>query len=214
MTDKNLTEIICIIDRSGSMSSIRDDAIGGFNIFLEEQKGVTVDRCIFTYTQFDTDYEIVHCGIPIEDMKPLDHSTYVPRGSTALLDAIGRTINSVGARLSAVSESERPGKVAVVILTDGFENASKEFNLGTITEMIKTQSEQFKWEFVYLAAGKDAFEAGHRMGIANVAQFSHDSHGARGIHDNLSKNMTSYRSSGRMTRTKDSVSDSSKGKKH
>ncbi len=210
MTDQNLTELICIIDRSGSMESIRADAIGGFNTFLAKQKKIKGDRCLFTYTQFDTEYEVVHDGKPIEDIPPLTEATYIPRGLTALLDAIGRTVNTVGARLAGTPEEQRPGRVAVVILTDGHENASQEFNHSKILEMIKTQSEQFKWEFVYLAAGKEAFDAGHKMGISNVAMFSHDAKGAQGIYANASASMRSYRSSGVMGKTEDSISDSSK----
>lgn len=212
MTDQNLTELVCIIDRSGSMQSIRGDAIGGFNTFLEEQKKIKGDRCLFTFTQFDNEYEVVHDGKPIEDIPPLTEATYVPGGSTALLDAIGQTLNTVGARFANTPEEQRPGRVAVVILTDGRENASKEFNHGKILEMIKTQSEQFKWEFIYLAAGKDAFDAGHHLGIRNVSQFSHDAAGARGIQRNMSAAVCSYRSSGIMGKTEGAISDSNKPK--
>jgi len=165
MTDKNLTEVIVIADRSGSMESIRADAIGGFNAFLKEQQEDKTGKCLLTYVQFDNDYEIVHNGIDIKDMKPLDNSTYVPRGTTALLDAMGRTINTVGARLEKTPENERPGNVVVVILTDGQENASREFTSVKIKEMVEHQSEQYDWGFIYLAQNIDAITSGGDIGI-------------------------------------------------
>jgi uncharacterized protein YegL len=163
--DKALTEIIAIVDRSGSMDSIKDDAIGGFNAFLEEQQKEKVGKCLLTYVQFDHEYDVVHDGIDIKDMKPLNYTTFVPRGSTALLDAIGRTINVVGARLAKTPEEKRPGNVVVVILTDGEENASQEFRAEQIKEMVKHQSEKYDWGFIYLAQNIDAFSTGRNMGF-------------------------------------------------
>lgn len=196
MTDKNLTEIICIVDRSGSMGSIRDDAIGGFNTFLQEQQKEKVDRCLLTYAQFDDRYEIVKNGIPIEDMPPLTDETFVPRGSTALLDAIGKTVNTVGERLSKTPEEQRPGSVIVVILTDGGENASREFNRQQIHELITNQRDRWQWEFIFLAANQDAIAAGGALGIMNAANFSHDAAGSRGIYENLSQSVRQYRATG------------------
>ena len=214
MTDKNLTEIICIIDRSGSMGSIQDDAIGGFNTFLKEQQKESVDRCLLTYAQFDNEYELVHECLPIEKVPPLDSGTYCPRGSTSLLDAIGLTVASVGEQLSKTPEEKRPGAVVVVILTDGQENSSREYSKQQVVEMIKTQTENFKWEFVYLAANQDAIGEAHQFGIQakNAANFSCDSSGMLGMYGNLSKSVSSYRTT--KTSSSLSVDDSvSKGSK-
>lgn len=210
MTDQNLTEIICIIDRSGSMNSIRDDAIGGFNAFLKDQKRIKTDRCLLTYTQFDDVYEVVHDGKPIEDVPPLNYETYAPRGSTALLDAIGRTINVVGKRLHDTPEDQRPARVAVVILTDGQENASREFSRDQIKEMINTQRVLFNWEFIFLAAGQEAIREGQNLGMTNMAKFSHDACGVQDIHDNVSRAVSNYRGTGTMAQTEDALSDSGK----
>jgi hypothetical protein len=193
MTDQNLTEIICVLDRSGSMGSIRDDAIGGFNTFLDEQQKDKVDRCLLTLAQFDDQYEIVHESKPIEDVPKLTPETYVPRNTTALLDAIGKTIDDSGKRFAAMPEEKRPGAVVFVILTDGQENASKVYSHEAVMNRIKTQHDAYKWEFVFLAANQDAIKAGASFGIHNAANFSHDAAGAQGIYQNLSKGVSNYR---------------------
>ncbi|MFW9872522.1 MAG: hypothetical protein ACFFG0_05415, partial [Candidatus Thorarchaeota archaeon] len=144
-------EIVCIIDRSGSMASIAKDAIGGFNTFLEEQKKVKGEATL-TFIQFDTDYEIIHENKPLFDVPKLNESTFQPRGATALLDAVGKTIDSVGKRLSNMQENNRPEKVIVAILTDGEENSSKEYTLSKVREMITHQRDKYQWEFIFLAA--------------------------------------------------------------
>lgn len=192
MTNPNLTEIICVVDRSGSMGSIRDDAVGGFNTFLAEQK--KVDRpCKFTYAQFDSEYELVHNGVALHNVRPLDHTTYVPRGSTALLDAIGRTVNEVGARLQNTPEDERPGKVLFVILTDGHENSSQEFTRPQINEMITHQRDKYKWEFIFLAANQDAIKTGGDMGISRSFNFAATGQFVKGVYASAARSVTSYR---------------------
>jgi hypothetical protein len=114
---EGLSEIVCIIDRSGSMGSIRDDAIGGFNTFLAEQKKLPGEATL-TYIQFDTEYEVVHENAPLNDVPPIDETVYVPRGSTALLDAVGRTIDATGKRLANMPEEHRPETVIVAILEE------------------------------------------------------------------------------------------------
>lgn len=118
---QGLTEIVVILDRSGSMESIRDDAIGGFNAFMESQKAVA-GEATSTLVQFNTTLETVHENVPLQDMPLLDSKTYVPGGGTALLDAVGLTVDRVGKRLAVTPEDKRPEKVMVAILTDGEEN--------------------------------------------------------------------------------------------
>ncbi len=160
----NLTDITVILDRSGSMEVIKDDTIGGLRTFVEEQKKLP-GEATFTLVQFDNEYEVVHATTPIRDVGDLE---LVPRGSTALLDAIGRTVNETGARLGAMPEADRPGKVLVVIITDGLENSSREFTRDKVFEMIKHQREAYQWEFNFLGANQDAIAVGVAMGVAST----------------------------------------------
>lgn len=164
MPKENLTEIICIIDRSGSMGSIKSDAIGGFNSFIEEQKKVSGEANV-TLTLFNHNYVISYSGKPLSEVEHLNENTYVPSGTTALLDAVGRTIDDTGHRLSNTHEEERPAKVIVTILTDGLENASKDYTRRQVFDKIKHQREVYKWEFVFLAANQDAFAEASKIGI-------------------------------------------------
>ena len=170
---KDLAEIICVVDRSGSMESIRDDAIGSFNTFLDEQQKLP-GECLFTYVHFDHEYELVFGGRKIKDVAKLTRDTFQPRGSTALLDAIGRTIVEVGSRFAAMPEAERPERVLMVIVTDGGENSSRTFTREAINEKIKHQGEVYKWNFIFLAAGPDAFAEANAIGIApsNIASYT------------------------------------------
>lgn len=158
---KDLTEIVLVIDRSGSMNSCQDDAEGGINTFIKEQKEC-VGEANLTLVQFDTEYEVVHNGTPIKDVgKYMLH----PRGMTALFDATGRAINTVGERLQKMNEQDRPGCVIVVIVTDGQENASTEFKKSQIKEMIERQKNVYNWQFTFLGADADAFTEAVDMGI-------------------------------------------------
>lgn len=163
--NQQLTVIVVVLDRSGSMASLVDDTIGGFNTFLDEQKRAD-GLARLTLTQFDHEYEVVYEGEDLSRVPPLDRSSYVPRGQTALLDAIGRTISVVGARIAARSDSERPWKVVFVILTDGHENASREFRRAQILEMIRAREKNEGWEFVFLGANQDAITEAGAIGIA------------------------------------------------
>jgi len=165
VTKPNLTEIIVVMDKSGSMATIRDDAMGAFNTFLDEQKKLPGEAQL-TLTLFDTAYDIVHKCAPIKEVPRLSTSTYTPGGMTALLDAVGRTIDEVGKRLAEKPEEERPSKVVMAIITDGQENSSHEYKRDQLMKMIDTQTNQFQWQFVFLAAGAEAFDEARGMGIA------------------------------------------------
>lgn len=160
----NLAEIICVIDRSGSMNSIRSDAIGGFNRFLEEQQNHPGDARL-SLVFFNHEYVVIHEGVSIQQVPPLSDVTFVPEGMTALLDAVGRTIGDVGKRLAEMPEQDRPFKVIFVILTDGEENSSRVYTLEQIRGMIEHQRAVYSWEFVFLAANQDAFAAAERLSI-------------------------------------------------
>lgn len=160
----NHTDITIVLDRSGSMSSIAADTIGGFNRFLEDQKKAPGTANLILH-QFDNVFETPIPTTAIGNVPALTIHTFAPRGSTALLDAIGRAITETGARLSGMAEDQRPAHVICVIITDGEENSSREFTLEKINEMIKLQQDAYKWEFVFLGANQDAIRAGTSMGI-------------------------------------------------
>jgi len=161
MTNPDLTHIEFVLDRSGSMRSIKEDIEGGFNAYIADQR-TQAGHCTVSLSQFDNQYETVFTALNIDDVHEL---TLAPRGSTALLDAVGRSINDLGARLAALPEEQRPGTVIFAIMTDGLENASREFTHAMIKEMITRQEQVYGWEFLYMGADQDAIEVGASMGI-------------------------------------------------
>ncbi|MBF0242657.1 MAG: VWA domain-containing protein [Desulfamplus sp.] len=191
---QGLSEIICIIDRSGSMETIKNDAIGGFNTFLEEQKKVPGEATL-TYIQFDDEYEVVHENKPLQNVEPINDKVYMPRGTTALLDAIGKTIDSTGKRLANMPEKNRPEKVIVSILTDGEENASCQYDLAKIKDMITHQKEKYSWEFIFLAANQDAFAEAEKIGIdtKDAFNFAATGQGVREAYVDMSDSVTFMR---------------------
>lgn len=168
--NNNLTEILLIIDRSGSMSTTKADAEGGLNTFVEEQKK-GVGQANLTLVQFDHDYEVVHAGIPLSEVPPYK---LVPRGSTALFDAIGRAVVETGERLAKMPESERPGLVLVLVVTDGGENASREYTRERVKEMITHQESKFSWKFSFLGSNQDGFAEGQSLGFSSSATYTGD----------------------------------------
>ncbi|MFZ4780293.1 MAG: vWA domain-containing protein, partial [Terrimicrobiaceae bacterium] len=141
--NKNLTEIAFILDRSGSMAPVTEAAITGFNVFLRDQQK-TEGQARLTLVLFDNEYLVPLDSIPVQEAVALDTTTYVPRASTALLDAIGTTIDRVGARIAAMPEPDRPGQVIVAILTDGYENSSEKFTWKDISHKILEQTNTYK----------------------------------------------------------------------
>lgn len=194
MTKPNSTEIIFVVDRSGSMASIAADMRGGFDTFIAKQKE-TPGECKVTLTQFDDHYDVVYSARPLNEVAGL---VLEPRGSTALLDAIGRTINETGSRLKRMRESERPSQVLFVIITDGHENASREYNRQRIFDMITHQRDKYNWEFVFLGANQDAIAAAQDIGISitNAVTYDANAGGSKALFRGLSANVSSYRSSG------------------
>ena len=192
---EGLTEIISIVDRSGSMQSILDDAIGGFNTFLAAQQRQPGEAKL-SLILFDHEYQVVHQAVDIQQVEPLNQDTYAPRGSTALLDAVGKTIDAVGERLAATPESERPSQVIVSILTDGYENASQTYSKPKVAEMIKHQTEKYSWAFEFQAANMDAFAAAKELSIApdRVVQFEATGEGVREAFVQQSQRISAMRS--------------------
>jgi Mg-chelatase subunit ChlD len=167
------TDITVILDRSGSMGSCVDDTIGGFNTFLKDQQE-QAGKANLSLVQFNHGYELVYNGTPIKNAPKLDTKNYVPMGSTALLDAMGKTITDVGARLKAMPMSERPQNVLFVIITDGLENASHQYNRNQVFDMVKHQQDVYKWQFLYLGANQDAIAVGITMGIPMASAGTYD----------------------------------------
>lgn len=162
--NQNLTEMVFILDRSGSMSHLQNETIGGFNSMIEKQKKEPGEAFVTTVL-FDGQYELLHDHVNIQDVKPITDREYYARGMTALLDAVGRTINSVGERLSKTPEEERPGHVIFVITTDGAENASREFTKVKVKEMVEHQQDKYSWAFMFLGANIDAVAEAASLGI-------------------------------------------------
>ena len=159
----NFTRIAIVLDRSGSMESCKESTVAGFNEFIRTQKEIPGEATV-KLVQFDDQYETAF-DKRLEECPELNQSTFVPRGSTALLDAQGRTIVELGQELAALPESERPSKVIVVTLTDGLENASRQYNLEKIGEMIREQRDKYNWDFVFLGANQDAIATAAAMSI-------------------------------------------------
>lgn len=170
--NKNLTDLTLVVDRSGSMASCRQEAQSGINHLIKTQKEAAGDA-ILTLVQFDTKYEFVYNGRPI---KEVGEYLLVPRGNTALLDAIGRAINETGRRIEAIPEDKRPGLVIFGITTDGADNSSHEFTKAKIKEMIEHQTTKYGWQFTFLGANQDAFieAAGIGISVSATANFSQE----------------------------------------
>lgn len=168
--NQDLTDITLLVDRSGSMDSIRTDAEGGINAFIQNQKQHP-GQANLTLVQFDTRYEFVVNGVPIDQV---GHYTLVPRGSTALLDAMGRAIEETGKRLAAMPEQDRPGLVVFVVMTDGLENSSQSYSKAQIREMIEHQQKVYSWTFTFLGADQDAIQEAQSLGMnfQSAATFS------------------------------------------
>ena len=163
--NKELTEIIFILDESGSMGSVRNDVVGGFNTFVKDQKELP-GEAILTLVKFDTDYTKLHEGALLENVNDLNNETYRPGGMTALLDAVGKTINEVVSRHATLDKDEVPAKTIMVVFTDGEENSSQEFRkLADIAKMVK-ERENAKWEILFMGADIDAWGEGRSMGFS------------------------------------------------
>lgn len=159
------TELVFILDKSGSMAGLESDTIGGFNSMLQKQKALP-GQCRITTVLFDNRYELLHDRIDIRAVSPMTEKEYQVGGSTALLDAIGRTIQKLVSVQRNTAEEYRADNVMFVIITDGAENASREYSSDKVKAMIEHEKEKYNWEFVFLGANIDAVETAGRFGIA------------------------------------------------
>lgn len=189
-------KIINIIDKSGSMGSMIDSAINGFNEFIINQKQVD-GKALITTSLFNTNYQSLYEDIDINDCYFLNKNNYVPGGMTALYDAIGKSINNEIDKLGNLPMEERPEKTLCVILTDGYENSSSSFNKDQIKKLIGEMKEDFNWEFIFLAANEDASLTAQGMGISkgNSYAFTNTSAGLSDAYRGVSFASTSYRNS-------------------
>jgi hypothetical protein len=170
--NSHLTEIAYILDRSGSMQCMQEAAVAAFNDFIKIQLDVPGDARL-TLVQFDDAYEVPVAAMPIQEVPQLTAATYTPRGSTALLDAIGRTVKETDRRITALPDTEKPGKVILTIFTDGQENASQEYTAKHISDLIRLYRDTKGWEFLFLAANQDA--------IATAATMNMDAHSSANV---------------------------------
>jgi len=175
--DMSLTELVFILDRSGSMGGLESDTIGGFNGMIAKQKKEG-EKVNVTTVLFDDETEILHDRFPITDVSPLTEKDYYVRGCTALLDAVGKTIGKVENVQKRLPEQSRAGKVIFIITTDGLENSSREYTYGKVRKMIEAKKE-CGWEFLFLGANIDAVEEAGKIGIRadRSVTFENDSEG-------------------------------------
>ena len=197
---QNYTDITIILDRSGSMATIAADTMGGLNTFIKDQRE-TPGEATFTLVQFDDidPYEVMVNHTNMKDVK--DITNFTPRGNTPLLDAIGKGIVKTGEKLAAMAEENRPEKVIFVIITDGAENSSREYSKAQIKDLITKQTNEFKWEFVFLAANQDAIQVGAGLGVgaSNSMTYAANTVAVGATFSALSNNTRSYRGGSQST---------------
>ena len=193
---KNLTELVFILDRSGSMSGLEDDTIGGFNAMLTKQKGEAGEAVVSTVL-FDNECEVIHDRVDIQKIQPMTRKEYYVRGCTALLDAVGGAIHHIGNVHKYAREEDRPEKTLFVITTDGMENASRKYSYDRLKAMIERQKEKYGWEFIFLGANIDAAREAARFGIHadRAVNYHADSTGTAVIYEAVSEAVCSVRAS-------------------
>ncbi|MCR5781777.1 MAG: VWA domain-containing protein [Clostridia bacterium] len=173
---KNLTELVMILDRSGSMGGLESDTIGGYNSMLKKQRD-TEGEVLVSTVLFDDRSEVLYDRVPLDRMPQMTEKEYYVRGCTALLDAVGGAIRHIGNVHKYAREEDRPEKTIFVITTDGMENASREYSYDRVKQMVEKQKEKYGWEFIFLGANIDAIETAGRFGIgADRAANYHSDH--------------------------------------
>lgn len=192
---KNLTELVFILDRSGSMAGLEADTIGGFNAMMEKQRGEPGEAIISTVL-FDNESEVIHDRIPMNRVPALTEREYYVRGCTALLDAVGGAIHHIGNVHKYAREEDRPEKTLFVITTDGMENTSRRYTYDKVKAMIERQQEKYGWEFLFLGANIDAAQEAARFGIRadRAANYHADGVGTGAIYEAVSEAVCQVRS--------------------
>ncbi|MBR4529302.1 MAG: VWA domain-containing protein [Lachnospiraceae bacterium] len=191
---KDLTEVVFILDRSGSMSGLESDTIGGFNAMLEKQKKES-GEALFSTVLFSDGSEVLHDRVPVAEVKPLTDREYSVGGCTALLDAVGAAIRHIGHLHKALPEEERPEKTLFVITTDGMENSSRRYTYDKVRKMVEKKKEKNHWEFIFLGANIDAVQVASRFGVSasRAVRYENDSYGAALNYDVISSMVSGAR---------------------
>ena len=191
---KNLTEIVFILDRSGSMAGLEDDTIGGFNAMIQKQKSEVGEAYVSTVL-FDNHTEVIHDRVDIQQIQPMTRKDYYVRGCTALLDAVGKSIHHIGNVHKYARKEDRPEKTIFVITTDGMENASREYTYDRVKKMIQHEQEKYGWEFIFLGANIDAAREAARFGIAadRAANYHADHRGTAVVYAAVSDAVCNFR---------------------
>ena len=193
---KNLTELVFILDRSGSMEGLEKDTIGGFNAMIKKQRAEAGEAVISTLL-FDDETEVIHDRLTLENVPELTEKEYYVRGCTALLDAVGGAIHHIGNVHKYAREEDRPEKTLFVITTDGMENASRRYTYDKVKSMIQRQKEKYGWEFLFLGANIDAAREAARFGISEdrAANYHADHKGTAVIYEAVSETVCNFRAS-------------------
>ena len=191
---KNLTEIVFILDRSGSMAGLEQDTIGGFNAMINKQKKEE-GECYISTVLFDNQTQVIHDRVSLDKIPPLTEKEYFVRGCTALLDAVGGAIHHIGNVHKYAREEDRPEKTLFIITTDGMENASRNYTYERVKEMIAHEKEKYGWEFLFLGANIDAAKEAGRFGIApdRATNYHADHKGTEVVYEALSDALLTYR---------------------
>ena len=215
---KNLTEMVFILDRSGSMAGLEADTIGGFNSMIAQQREEQGEALVSTVL-FDHESEVLHDRVPLEKIAPMTRAQYRVRGCTALIDALGSAIHHIGNVHKYAREEDVPEHTVFVITTDGMENASHRYTTDQVRDMVKRQKEKYGWEFLFLGANIDAVSTAARYGIAEdrAANFRNDAKGQALVYEAMSGAVASVRASAPLSRSwKKAVEDdlAVRGKKH
>ena len=200
--NNNFVELVFILDASGSMYSLTDDTIGSYNSLLEEQKNQD-GECIVSTVIFNHNIKVVHDRVDIKNVAPLTKSDYQPGGCTALYDAVGSTIDNIGKKLSDTPEEDRPCKVMVVIVTDGLENASREYTSKDVKSRIEHQRDKYNWDFNFIGANIDVEEAAQDIGISTMDAMTYTASdiGTKSVYTSLSNSISELRTTGSYSKT-------------
>ena len=209
---KNLTEVVFIIDRSGSMGGLEKDTIGGFNGMLEQQKKNEGDVLVSTVL-FDDEREVIHDRVSLTEIKHMTDEQYYVRGCTALLDAFGFAIDHINKVQKKMPESDRPEKTMFIIITDGQENASRHYSAARIREMVTKKKEKKGWEFIFIGANMDAITAAGEIGICpeRAVNYCCDARGTRAGYSGMNQAITRFRKAKCQTRDEEMSCDALAG---
>jgi len=197
---KGLTEVVFILDRSGSMAGLEADTIGGFNAMIEKQKKEDGEALISTVL-FDDKTDVIHDRVNVKRIEPMTDKQYYVRGCTALLDAVGGAIHHIGNIHKYARDEDRPEKTLFIITTDGMENASSRYNYATVKKMVERQKEKYGWEFLFLGANIDAVEVAGRFGISEkrALNYRSDRVGTQLNYRALGRTVSAFRACGKMS---------------